>query len=258
MLSMAALGRSEKDLEQEAISGVQGQINKIVLAQAGPFLNFTPINTMRAWVLGFFKELLPKDGYEFNPAGEPSEADVIMDRFLNTLPYPDDSEFDRENPKTGYAYWVKTRHRMDALYGRTFSLSNMSDEILDHIDDFFGPFSLQTLEQTLPISKRGQISSRFATDFNITPIELKERWTFPTLWIHGEDNGLIDPISPSLTALRFDESNNTNLKIQTFSNKGHQDCLMSSDCREPFEAIAKHLAADTSSSHNASDSRTIR
>ncbi|MFT6309303.1 MAG: choline dehydrogenase-like flavoprotein/pimeloyl-ACP methyl ester carboxylesterase [Halioglobus sp.] len=244
MLSMALLGKPKGALEQSAISNMHSKINRIVLSQAGPFLQFTPMNTMRSWVLGFVKQLLPKQGYEFNPDRPSSEHEVIMDRLLNTLPYPDSSEFDRENPKRGYTTWVKTRHRMDALYGRTFSLASMSDEILDHIDDFFGPFNFQTLEQTLPISKRRQISSRFGTDFNITAEELHSRWEYPTLWIHGEHNGLIDPISPSLSALRFDESNNKQLQIKIIANKGHQDCLMSSDCREPFEAISRHLTSD--------------
>ncbi len=245
MLSMTLLGKSKDPDQQQRISDTQNSINKIVLSQAGPFFKFTPMNTMRAWVLGFVKELLPRDGYAFNPKAEASDWETIMDRLLTTLPYPDNSEFDRENPTVGYRKWVRTRRRMDALYGKTFSLSSMSDDILDHIDDYFGPFSFQTLEQTLPISKRGQISNRYGSDFNITPEVLRKRWDFPTLWIHGADNGLIDPISPSLTALRFDEAQNTNLTVKIIADTGHQDCLMGKNCQEPFRAIAEHLGKNT-------------
>ena len=252
MLSMALLGKPLDAQEKIAVADMRSRINRIVLSQAGPFLQFTPMNTMRAWVLGFFKELLPKDGFEFNPAPTDNvrnnELNTLLDRLLNTLPYPDNSEFDRENPCKGDRFWVRTRHRMDALYGKTFSLSSMSDDILEHIDDFFGPFSLQTLEQTLPISKRRQISSRFGTDFDVSSDELLNQWSFPTLWIHGEDNGLIDPVSPSLTALRFDESGNKHLRVQLIPNTGHQDCLMASDCRLSFEAIAAHFDDECCSS----------
>ena len=36
----------------------------------------------------------------------------------------------------------------------------------------------------------------------------------------------------------------TQMNIKIFSNKGHQDCLMSRDCREPFEAISQHLTSN--------------
>lgn len=247
MLSMTLLGDSSKgsvevqEHEKPELKKARLSVNRIVLSQAGPFFKFTPMNTMRAWVLGFIKELLPRDGFSFNPKSEASEWETIMDRLLNTLPYPDTSEFDRVNPIIGDKPWVRTRHRMDALYGKTFSLSSMSDEILDHIDEYFGPFSFQTLEQTLPISARGQISSRYGTGFEISNKKLNKLWTYPTLWIHGEENGLIDPCSPSLTALRFDEAGNKNLNVKIISNRGHQDCLMGQDCSEPFDAIAEHF-----------------
>ena len=46
-------------------------------------------------------------------------------------------EFRRENPffPPRATPWAGTRHRMDALYGRTFSLKNLSKGVLDHLDD---------------------------------------------------------------------------------------------------------------------------
>ena len=131
---------------------------------------------------------------------------------------------------------------MDALYGRTFSLKNVTSKTLEHIDDFFGPLSFQTLEQTLWISKRKQISDWEGHSYYLKRQNFDTRWDHPTLWIHGEKNGLIDPRSPSLTALICDEQGLDNFTFEIIPDTGHQDCLIGENCEVPFGHIAKHLS----------------
>ncbi len=69
-------------------------------------------------------------------------------RLLSTLPYPVE-EFDIENPvwPTKRTPWTRTRHRMDALYGRDFNVANMEPEMLRYIDEHFGALSLKTVSR---------------------------------------------------------------------------------------------------------------
>jgi pimeloyl-ACP methyl ester carboxylesterase len=65
----------------------------------------------------------------------------------------------------------------------------------------------------------------------------------PTLWIHGAENGLIDPISPVLTQRLFDEANgpDNNFKAEILENLGHQDSLMGCFTDKSFQLVIDHL-----------------
>ena len=123
----------------------------------------------------------------------------------------------------------------------------MSDQVLDQIDDFFGQFSFQTLEETLWISERKQISNTYGEGYYLSGSKIKDCWKQETLWIIGEENGLIDPGSPSLMAIVCDEHNISNFKFSVIKNSGHQDCLMGKDCESTFNLISAHLQSDPDS-----------
>ena len=127
---------------------VPGLVNRAALTQVGPLVVFTPANIFRAYVVRYLLEFLP-DTYEFNPTN-PSLGDDLLDRVLSTLPYPVE-EFDIENPILPWKRtpWTRTRHRMDALYGRDFNVANMEPEMLRYIDEHFGALSLKTVSTTL-------------------------------------------------------------------------------------------------------------
>ena len=65
----------------------------------------------------------------------------------------------------------------------------------------------------------------------------------PTLWIHGDENGLIDPISPVLTQRLFDEANSSaeNFKVKILPFFGHQDSLMGRTSNKVFKSVIEHL-----------------
>jgi len=130
---------------------------------------------------------------------------------------------------------------MDALYGKTFSLKNMDLAVLDRFHDFFGPLSFRMLEQVIWFSRRNQISNTYGGDYKLLRSELKRVWNQDTLWIHGEENQLLDPISAVLTTLVFDECGADNFKAKILKNFGHQDCMMGKDCELPYGLISEHF-----------------
>ena len=161
------------------------KVRRIVLSQAGPYLKFSVNNSFRAYLLSYIRFALDEVNYRFSYKQPPSAAETLFDRLLSTLPYPDKREWDKENPLWGFRRWVGIRHRMDALYGQTFNTKNMSKKVLDKLDEFFGEIHFRTLQQTLSISKRKQLSNRYGDNFNLSKNDLESKWKNPTLWLHG-------------------------------------------------------------------------
>ncbi len=263
MLSMSILGTPAG--KQNA--SLKEKIRKIVLSQAGPVLRFSAANTFRAFMMHYLKNLLPQVSYTFFPAQQhegkkiynegnyqfnPPEVltngvtggDQMMDRLLATLPYPDDSEFDLEYPLGNISPYVRERHRMDVLYGRTFSLRNMSAPVLGNLHDFFGPLSIETVKQTIHFANTTEITDRHGKKILRSPESIRQHWTMPTLWVHGAENGLIDPCSPLMTARLFDTvfPNRDIFDFKIHRGLGHQDSLMGINCQQVYIDIALHLS----------------
>ena len=175
MLNMALLGDGPRKRSNAAGSAddpywamrdeLPRRIRRLVMSQVAPLTMFSRANVLRAFVMRYVRAYLDVDGYAFRVEGQASFGDHLIDRLLATLPYPE-SEFDFENPPFLRGLrrpWVGTRHRMDALYGRDFSVKNMSPRMLDYIDDHFGPLSIETVSQAIHFARFGQARPPTAT-----------------------------------------------------------------------------------------------
>ncbi|MEM9254330.1 MAG: alpha/beta fold hydrolase [Pseudomonadota bacterium] len=220
------------------------RINRLVLSQVGPLVSMAPGNVFRAYLFSYLKHQLPLDNYRFTPADGGSLFDELLDRLLCALPYSE-ADYDRENPlipwrRTG---WVGARHRMDLLYGRTFSLANMSDAALEHIADFFGPLSVDTATQAAHFARFQCITDHGGHNHFVSRAQLRANWRFPTLSIHGADNGLAD-VSTVGRMKTILEDAGCDYRSRVFPDLGHQDSLIGADVRPVFDEVLDFLEAN--------------
>jgi len=239
MLMMCSERNFKRYNQVQELEETRSRIGRIVLSQAGPYVRFSAANRLRERIFSTIKNIADFDPqFAENPAA--GDKEEVMDRLLNILPYPE-HEIAIENPISGLRFWVRGRHRMDVLYGKTFSLKNMDLKVLDRFHDFFGPLSFRMLQQVIWFSRRNQISDTYGGDYKLLRSELTRVWNQETLWIHGEENQLLDPISAVLTTLVFDESGANNFNVRILKNFGHQDCMMGKDCEIPYSLISEHF-----------------
>ncbi|WP_149762947.1 alpha/beta fold hydrolase [Neomesorhizobium albiziae] len=216
MFSMAMLGVDEPDTELQQVPKVLAQgklqkrfpfaenmprkIGRVVFSQVGPAMLMSPSNILAAYLMRYVRFFLSLEKYEFSPRGELPLTDQLLDRGLAAMGVTPE-EFRRENPRwpLGKATpWVGTRHRMDALYANTFALKNVSDEVLDHLDDFFGAISVQTISQVIHFVGYNTVTDRDGINRYVLPSRVQERLQFPMMSIHGKENGLVDPATLAL------------------------------------------------------------
>lgn len=239
MFSMAMLAEPEKGKPYfEERKQLPAMIHRVAFSQVGPRVHFSADNVLRAYLMRFALNALPMENYQFRPEKEPGLAGKLLDRLLSTLPYPEE-EFDIENPFPQFwrkARFTTTRHRMDALYGRDFSIKNIDLASLDKIDDFFGPLCIDTLSQTIHFNRWNTITNREGENHYVSRLRFKNRWPFPTLSVHGAENGLSDPCTLRLMGEAMDEAG---CHYESFSmpEYGHQDCLIGTGAIRVFERI---------------------
>lgn len=220
-----------------------------VMSQFGPRMRFSPGNVLRAYLMSWFRHLLPNFHYSLSPGTSAAGVDGDMyDRLLATLPYLNDemgSEFDVENPSWLTPWkrrpWVGTRHRLDALIGRTFDARAMSLRTLDHIDDFFGPVNLTTLSQPIYFALTGEATDQNgATVFGAESAPMLKQ--VPMLSLHGATNGLASPDTADLLQI-WAADNQLDLQHKPFPQHGHQDLLIGKDTADVFRKVTDFLDA---------------
>ncbi len=224
-----------------------GRIRRLVMSQVGPALLLTPANVARSYLMRYVKQFIADGHYAFRTEGAPHLADQLLDRVLAALPYPS-GEFEIENPlwPPGKRLpWVGSRHRIDALFGRVFSLANISEATLDCIDDFFGPFSVETVSQVMYFARYRMITDRCGFNRFVDAKRMRQRLTFPMLSLHAADNGLADPGTRDMLhgVLQPNLGPGGSLESVRFAGLGHQDSLLGTrSATEPvFEAIGRFL-----------------
>jgi len=250
MLGMALLGsESPRESFLPLRRELPDRIRRLVMSQVAPAVVFTPDNTFRAYAMQYLRHFLPMEDYEFRPSGPRSHKDRLMDRFLATLPYPEE-EFDRENPfwpPWRRTPWVGTRHRMDALYGRDFNVNNLPQEMLDCIDDHFGPLSIETVSQAVHFARLRAITTRQGFNDFVRPDRLREKLRFPILHVHGRQNGLVSNRTPAHYRKVLTDSDARFESPQHFQpilyDAGHQDLLIGRPAAAMFEDMNRYLEA---------------
>ena len=82
---------------------------------------------------------------------------------------------------------------MDALYGITFEVQGMSDQVLERIDEFFGPSHMATTAQVIWFARSRLITDMQGRGAFMTPDRMSALRHRPVLSLHAERNGLVDP-----------------------------------------------------------------
>ena len=233
-------------------------IRRIVLSQKGPVLRYTDDNVFRAYVMQSVRRWLFDDDFQFR-APEPSTvSSELLDRLLSSLPYPD-PDYDVDNPSwpCASAAWTTTRHRMDALYGRDFSAANMRREVLEAIDDLFGPIHLDTVAQTIHFARFSAVTSQHGRGEYVTAGRLRRCWrSIPTFALHGGDNGLADVDTQRLLRLHLGGAG-VPLAQKVYAGMGHQDTIIGRESGRVFADIREFLDAPQTPPTQAQSSLSV-
>lgn len=248
MLSMAILKEPFKaEAHYKKLDKLPDMINCLALSQVGPRVSLSPDNMLRTYVFNYFLHFFSDKGHKFRNENEPTLVDNLLDRLFSTLPYPEE-EFDLENPpwppcrKTSF---TRTRHRADALYGRNFSLKNIQNDVLDHIDDLYGSFNIETIAQVIHFARWKTITSKNGNNDFVSRKNFIERWRFNTFSLHGKDNDLSDISTVKLMQQSLEDAGRS-YDYFIYPDYGHLDCLIGRNAKKGFEKIQQFFEKNRS------------
>lgn len=154
----------------------------------------------------------------------------ILDRFLNTLPFPENERGPRLN-EDGIASCRRVRY----LESELFEAKNMSDFTLNHMHHLFGPANLTTFVHARRFLTVGQLVDEDGVRRYVNQANLINHLNFPISLLHGQNNQLFDVSSADMTYrwlrqspyhLNLQAKAPINCLLQKIPNYGHLDGLI--------------------------------
>ena len=230
---------------QGELQALRASLGAVVLSQKAPVLVYSDDNVLRAYFMRLLRQVLLPEDYHFTvPTQQQGFGGGLLDRFLSTMPYPDD-DFRRENPffpPWKRAPWAGFRHRMDALYARDFKLANIDERTLAVVQDLFGPLNLETVSQAIHFARFNTVTDGSGRAIDTQAATLKARWPDKgTMSIHGAENGLADVATLDVFAAAMERAG-VPLQVERIPGYGHQDCLIGRNAeRDVFARISSFL-----------------
>jgi pimeloyl-ACP methyl ester carboxylesterase len=231
----------EYDLVPVQRAAMRSGLRRIVFSQVAPAVVMSPANTARAYLFAWLRHYVKLDVYELRPAVRTFASD-LLDRLLCAVPYPEE-DFHRENPLWPLgklAPWVATRHRMDALFGETFKLANMAPEVLNAIDEFFGPIHLKTTSQVIAFARECVVTDSEGNGSFVNPASLARLGDVRVLGLHSEKNGLADYRTRG-HLLRLMSATGLAGSSTSLGPIGHQDSLIGRKAQDTYDHIIRFL-----------------
>lgn len=227
-LAMAAL--SQDKLHEKIEAAVCNAIHPWVIA--------SPANRFRNKFGNFFREYVPGGLLDAIPTKENAGAmQNVIDRLayglakLNEQPEDEHRSFDDEDT---IAQGICDR--MTFLYGRMWNHKNLSRETHSEFAQMLGPAPSGVYQHLYYYNQLQRVTDRDGENHYLQHGLIQSRWTFPVLFVHGEDSRVFNPHSARRSALRLrnnlwtiNENLVSKIHYRLYEGYGHMDVIFGKD-----------------------------
>jgi cholesterol oxidase len=272
MFCMAAMGEA----------ALQGRVRSAVLSQVGPLARLSPLNRLRGYVGSYLRgfldvqELDTAPEYRSKPVGpdcnvewtsvERGALEEMLDALLSTFPYPDGEpqrEAELQAGELAGTGFRAVRHRADAIFGQLFELGNMAPATLGRLEALFGWSKVAMLAQAIHFARHEMLVSARGFNAAMDLGVLNERFSFPLLILHGQNNRVFDwrgslrswrllrrtrgqtwetPTTVAGPSPRHVYGADQATQLHVFTTYGHLDCVMGQHAhRDVFPVVTEFL-----------------
>ena len=213
-LAMAILTGKCHDRRSINKDGSEGRsmISALVTHAVHPWMVPSVVNHLKINLAAFFRDSITQPTFDsvLPVDAAKQDFDIMLDRIAGSLPWPsrgntdeDETEQFLHRSKTDQRKGRDICNRLSLFYGFEWWHVNLSGETHRRIADLLGTVNLETVRQIYFILFRRRLTTRSGANHYVTADNFKQYWTFPTLFAHGQDSQLYDPVSAENSCLRL-------------------------------------------------------
>ncbi len=194
---------------QQPDDSSRSMLGSLVPHAVTPWVFSSCENRTRANLWGFAKDFNLLDKIDPRMHNAPSFVDTLLDRVASsTIDLRARSQWPwlknqllKRGEKNEHAMAMYFRYTV--FWGRQWVNKNIPDKLKTHFPTMVGEVSATILQQIYYCVRRNRLVSNSAENSYVREESFKKYWTFPTLFLHGENNLVFDVESSRLSAYRL-------------------------------------------------------
>ena len=210
------------------------KIQSAVVNAIHPWVETSPTNRVRSRFGQFNRDWIKTDHLNPIPSNDGDAAQNLFDRLafgfakIRELELDDHKHYGSDDLSNGVC------NRMSLLYGRMWNHKNLNPETHADFIHMFGPAPSKVYQHLYYYSLQKRITDQNGDNVYLQDQHIRQRWTFPTLFIHGDDSRVFNPCSAIRSAERlaqFTTRNDHTLLTQhkIYPDYGHMDVIFGKD-----------------------------
>ena len=228
-------------------------VRSATLHAVHPWVVPSASNQLSGELASFYRDVLPRDMAvdPVPPAGKPGALDQVIDRLSASLPWPTSERTHHNKHQTDPAGGTATCNRMTLFYGREWVHANLAEATHRELASLVGPASVEVFRQLFFVINRQRLTDRQGANVYMSDGQFNDRWTFPTLFCHGDQNRVFDPRSAVRSwhrlRLQHEMHPRTDLpqrcvRLLVVPGYGHMDFLFGKDAhRDVYPSLVSFL-----------------
>jgi cholesterol oxidase len=169
---------------------------------------------------------------------------VLLDRLLNTYPYPDAEQARHKLSALHPDTHVANCNRANAVFGRLFEHQNVDSSTLDCLGELLAHTNLKTFEQTVQYAFLNRLTDYEACNAYVTDRNVEDYFNFPVCFVFGAKNDVFDPKTShrSMRLIKDVFGVHHGITAIPLKNYGHLDPLIGVSAeRDVFQKIGNYL-----------------
>jgi cholesterol oxidase len=187
---------------------LKGWLPSKLLAKAAfnaihPWIYYSPVNRSRAALGTLFRDAMGRDLLDPVPRPDPGPTQVLLDRLGFSLSRYEEERADRHRPDNTWALAQGTCDRMSFLYARMWRHANLDSRTHADFPNIVGPAPGDVYRHLYYFSRRERVTDRDGQNLFLIEQNLRDRWTFPTMFFHGEVSQVFNAQSATESAVRL-------------------------------------------------------
>ncbi len=184
--------------------GRASMIAAMTLHAVAPWLYASAANRARENLWALFKELDLIDTVEPRPHKHSEGAEVIYDRLASTsLNATELAQWPKAQMKgdpRGPAFQKAIYTRYTVFWGRQWEKANVTERTRQEFSGMIGAVPVAVLQQVYYSITRGLLAAHNGDNAYVRQEALQAHWTFPTFFLHGNENTVFDMESSRTSA----------------------------------------------------------
>lgn len=215
-----------------AVPGLGERIEAAITNAIHPWVTMSPANRFRAKLGNFLQEWVHDGLLDPNPTEDSGALQNIMDRLAFGLSRVGEADEDKHQDYGGSALIQSICDRMTFLYGRMWNHKNLDTATHDEFAEMLGPAPISVYKQLFYYSQVRRLTDKHGENRYLERKNIREKWKFPILFIHGKDSRVFNPHSAMRSAMRLDAILNVpaqeqplSVRSRIYKDYGHMDVI---------------------------------